>query len=568
MCGIFGCRNMQIDSDDIKICLQHRGPDAFGSKIADDWNIYHARLSILDLTEAGTQPMEADGNIICFNGEIYNHKELYKQYLCDCPLKSASDTEVLLLLLNKYGMKILNKLNGMFAFAYYDKKQRKMYLVRDRFGVKPLYYYQKQNQFAFCSEDRVLFDLLKLPLKFNHKYMERLIENSESDYDELSTFENIYQVKAGEYISIDYQNSIQKHVWYDFTDTEFNKFNFKNQETVEEYFENLLVDSIRLRNVADVNVGITLSGGLDSSLIYVLAKEKLGKDYKIFTYSNAKETLDEFATVNKLTQEYGDKLTKIEYCEDTMEQFVESLKYLNAPIWAASHVGYYNVYKRIKENNIKVILEGHGADESLGGWPWTLGHAAGQAFREGKFRLSWKIFKVQQQTWNTGLNQKSNENFRHYLKLLKKFNRKNCFSKLLKNLFDKTVLPINLRCFDRLSMANSIESRSPFLDYRIVEFLRNLPIEYKVNAIGNKAILRNILLKYNKDYIVQNKVKQGYLSSEIEFMNQNSEVLLSYLGDDIDKYDVKDWRDKNISYGYDTKLYRIIAFKILEKLYS
>ena len=299
-----------------------------------------------------------------------------------------------------------------------------------------------------------------------------------------------------------------------------------------------------------------------------MAKEKLGKDYKIFTYSNAKETLDEFATVNKLTQEYGDKLTKIEYCEDTMEQFVESLKYLNAPIWAASHVGYYNVYKRIKENNIKVILEGHGADESLGGWPWTLGHAVGQAFREGKFRLSWKIFKVQQQTWNTGLNQKSNENFRHYLKLLKKFNRKNCFSKLLKNLFDKTVLPINLRCFDRLSMANSIESRSPFLDYRIVEFLRNLPIEYKVNAIGNKAILRNILLKYNKNYIVQNKVKQGYLSSEIEFMNQNSEALLSYLGDDIDKYDVKDWRDKNISYGYDTKLYRIIAFKILEKLYN
>lgn len=135
-------------------------------------------------------------------------------------------------------------------------------------------------------------------------------------------------------------------------------------------------------------------------------------------------------------------------------------------------------------------------------------------------------------------------------------------------MFDKTVLPINLRCFDRLSMANSIESRSPFLDYRIVEFLRNLPVEYKVNAVGNKAILRNILLKYNKDYIVQNKVKQGYLSSEIEFMNQNSETLLSYLGNDIVKYDVKDWKEKNISYGYDTKLYRIIAFKILEKLYS
>lgn len=349
MCGIFGTKNMPINSGDIKICLQHRGPDAFGEKITDDWNMYHARLSILDLSEAGTQPMESDGNIICFNGEIYNHKELYKQYLCDCPLKSASDTEVLLLLLNKYGMKILNKLNGMFAFAYYDKKQRKMYLVRDRFGVKPLYYYQKQNQFVFCSEDRVLFDLLKLPLKFSHKYMERLIENSESDYDELSTFENIYQVKAGEYISIDYQNCIQKHVWYDFSDTEFNKFNFKDKKTVEEYFENLLVDSIRLRNVADVDVGITLSGGLDSSLIYVLAKEKLGKDYKIFTYSNAKEALDEFDTVNKLTQEYGDKLTKIEYCEDTMEQFLESLKYLNAPIWAASHVGYYNVLKKLKK---------------------------------------------------------------------------------------------------------------------------------------------------------------------------------------------------------------------------
>lgn len=568
MCGIFGCKNILVNSGDIKTCLQHRGPDAFGEKKIDDWNMYHARLSILDLSEAGAQPMELDGNILCFNGEIYNYQELYKQYLNGCPLKSASDTEILLRLLNKYGMKILNKLNGMFAFAYYDNEQHKMYLARDRYGVKPLYYYQQNNQFAFCSEDRVLFDLLKLPLKFNHKYMERLIENSESDYDELSTFENIYQVKAGEYISIDYQNSISKYIWYNFSDTEFNEFNFKDKKTVEEYFENLLIDSIRLRNIADVDVGITLSGGLDSSLIYVLAKEKLGKDYKIFTYSNASESLDEYKTVQRLTKEYGDTLNKIENCEDSMENFIESLKYLNAPIWAASHVGYYNVYKKIKENNIKVILEGHGADESLGGWPWALGQAVGQAFRERKFRLSWDIYETQQKTWNIGLNQKANNNFRNYLKLIKKYNHKNCFSKLLTNLFTKTVLPINLRCFDRLSMANNIESRSPFLDYRIVEFLRHLPIEYKVNKVGNKAILRSILLKYNKDYIVQNKVKQGYLSSEIEFMNQNSKILLSYLGNDIAKYDVKDWKENNISYGYDTKLYRIIAFKILEKLYS
>lgn len=569
MCGIFGTKNINVDPEIVKKSLSHRGPDAFGLKAFSDWTFYHTRLSILDLSDAGLQPMEYEGNYLRFNGEIYNYKELQKQYLSDVRLISSSDTEVLLHLLIKYGLSILNKLNGMFAFAYFDGKTRNTYLVRDRYGVKPLYYWKSGNTFAFSSVDFSLVNVLNLPYEFNDEYKQCLIENAYSDNSEYSLVKNVFQVVAGSYVKITPNNLLTKHQWYLFSDVQCAITNYSEKNTVVEYFEELLTDSIRLRNRSDVPVGITLSGGLDSSIIYTLAKEKLNAKYKIFTYSNAKKELDEFDKVKRLTSDYGDEVIKIDQTKDTLDIFKKSLFYLNGPIWAPSHIGYFNVYKAIKDQGIKVILEGHGADELLGGWPWTLTNAVKEAFGRGKFYLAYDVFKVQQRTYNQDLNQKSNGGFKNFLKIIRKTKIKdrNCFSELLDTLFSKTILPINLRCWDRLSMANSVESRCPFLDYRIVEFLKRLPIQYKVNKIGNKAILRDILLKYHKDYIVENKVKLGYLSSEINFLNENSDYLLKYYDERKFDLDVSSWKTGSLDYSYNSKVYRIIALNILQEIY-
>lgn len=568
MCGIFGIKNSQVNLNKIKEQMYHRGPDAFGSKQVDKWTFCHARLSILDLSDAGMQPMELNGCYLCFNGEIYNYKELCEEFLDNVELKSSSDTEVLLHLLYKYGIKILNKLNGMFAFAYYDTRDRKTYLVRDRYGVKPLYYYKNDQVFAFASEDVTLINTLNIPYEFNNDYKQLLIENTISDNSEITPIKNVFQVPAGNYLTISDSNQISLTKWYNFDDSE-EEYNFRKKDEVIEIFENILTDAIKIRNRSDVTVGITLSGGLDSSIIYTLSKEKLDTNYKIFTYANAINELDETSKAKRLALEYGDSITTISQQEETMDTFLKSLLHLNAPIWAPSHTGYYNLYSAIKEQNIKVILEGHGADELLGGWPWTLTPAIQQAFKSWHPILSYEIFKTQQKTWNKGLAQNFNYNFINYIKILAKTKfRKNSFSELLDNLFSYSVLPINLRCWDRLSMANSIESRSPFLDYRVVEFCKKLPLKYKVNNLGNKAILREILLKYKKDYIVDNKIKQGYLSSEVNFLNKYSEELLKFYNKNQYNYDISSWENKMLDYSYNTKIYRIIAFNILYQHYN
>jgi asparagine synthase (glutamine-hydrolysing) len=491
-----------------------------------------------------------------------------EEYLKDVNLLSTSDTEVLLHLLIKYGMSFLNKLNGMFAFAFYDISTGNTYLVRDRYGVKPLYYWKNDKSFAFSSEDKALVENLNIPYVFNSDFKKLLIEDAISDNDELTTIENIYQVPAGHYICISDTNSINKYKWYNFSDTA--TFNYSNKDDILSYFEYIFTDSLKIRNRSDVKVGITLSGGLDSSLIYTIAKEKLNAKYEIFTYSNENKELDEYDKVSKLASEYGDSVIKITQKEDTMEIFKKSLIHLNAPIWAPSHTGYFNTYSAIHENNIKVILEGHGADELLGGWPWTLTSAIVEAFKTGHPALSYEIFLAQQKTWNPNLEQRFNLKFKDYLKILIKKSRadKHCFADLLDDLFSRRILPINLRCWDRLSMANSIESRCPFLDYRVVEFLKKLPLQYKVNKLGNKAILRELLLKYNKDYIVENKVKQGYLSSEIDFLNKNSDDLLKYYDTTSNSIDITAWKNKTLDYSYDTKTYRIIAFNLLNSIYN
>lgn len=565
MCGIFGYKNFELNTEKIKSELFHRGPDAFRIKKESNWTFCHSRLSIIDLSDNASQPMESNGNILLFNGEIYNFKELKKEYLNDICFNTLSDSEVLLHLLEKYGLKILNKLNGMFAFAYYEKKTGSLFLARDRFGVKPLYYYKDNSSFAFCSEDAILMRLLNLPYEVNEEYIDNLINKEMSDYNELTIHKKIFSIKAGEYIEITKEETIKNFQYYNYDDFSFEITNLNDITTV---YEELLTDAIRLRNRSDVPIALTLSGGIDSSVIYTLAKEKLNANYTLFTYSHKNTDLDEFLIAERLANEYNDKIIKIEYNNQKfIENFKKSLLALNAPIWSSAHAGYYEVYKTIKENGFKVVIEGHGADELFGGWPFTFPFATKEAFANKKYLLALQILILYKESNKIS---STNKNIKDLLQIIFPIMKKdkNVFFRILDYIFKQRILPINLRCWDRIPMANSIESRSPFLDYRVVEFTRKLPVEYKINKNGNKAVLREILKKYNKSYIYKNKIKQPFLASELDFIKNNSDFLIKYYNKNKYNYDTSSWINNDFAKGYNPKIYKACALGFLENYYK
>ncbi len=565
MCGIFGYKNFNLNSNEIKSELFHRGPDDFGIINQDKWTFCHSRLSIIDTSDSAKQPMEYDGNIILFNGEIYNYKELVNEYLRGTSLKSSSDTEVLLVLISKYGLSILNKLNGMFAFAFYEKKTGSIFLVRDRFGVKPLYYYKSNNTIAFSSEDSVLMKILNLPYCVNYQYINNLINKEMSDFDEQTIHKDIFSVKAGEYIEITNDNKIIQTKYYTFNDFKIDKL--ENKDIVN-YYEELLTDSIKLRNRSDVPIALTLSGGIDSSVIYILAREKLNTKYTLFTYSHDNIKLDEYPIAEKLAQEYNDKIIKIRYNpKSDIENFEKSLLALNAPIWSSAHAGYFEVYKTIKENGFKVVIEGHGADELFGGWPFMFPFAVKQAFANHNYLLGSQILNLYEKYNKISIKKKNKLDLLKIILPIKNTD-KDVFIRILDYIFRERILPINLRCWDRIPMANSVESRSPFLDYRIVEFTRKLPLQYKINKYGNKAILRAILRKYKKEFIYNNEVKQPFLASEFDFIKNNHNYLLKYYDRNKFNYNISDWINNNFSNGYNPKIYKACALGFLASYYK
>ena len=582
MCSIFGSLNLDFNPSDIFDIMRGRGPDFEKSEKVDNWTFCHQRLAILGLTASGNQPMHRNGNTIVFNGEIYNFKELKKQFCQDENFLSSSDTEVLLCLLNKYGIDIINKLNGMFAFVYYDAKQKKTFVARDRYGVKPCYYWKKDNMFVFSSNILPILKVTGENYTFNPVTVEKYLDDTATDFDENTLIENINQVCPGQYLVVDQNATITKHQWYNNNDCSFQKSDFKNNATIISNFEDILSEAIKIRNRADVDVGITLSGGVDSSIIYILAKEKFKTDYKVFTLANNDENINEFAVAARLAGEYGDTIHKIQDVEKDWEIFIKSLQALEYPIWSFSHIGYYNVYNAIKQNGCKVILEGHGSDELLGGWPYTLSYAYKQEIGQLHFSSAYEIYQVQQEVFNKNLNQKDKKKNRiRFAKEIKRIllNPKNWnakpFDELLESIFQYRILPISLRCFDRMTSANSLESRAPFMDVNVVEYLRKIPVHNKVNHIGNKAILREIIKKYGKSYIYLNKQKLGFSSSELNFINnpENNKKLLEAVSQSpyisrISTSTLNDLKNHKISWGYDGNLYRVISLQILQNLFN
>lgn len=530
MCGILGLVTLG-DSQETKekfshalSLLAHRGPD-FASFVQDK-NIFlgHTRLSIIDLDARSNQPMRyQDKYALVFNGEIYNYKEIRQELQAQgYHFKTQGDAEALLCAYDFWGDKCVEHFNGMWAFAIYDKTKNILFCSRDRFGEKPFFYFKDKEKFIFASEIKAILPFLGT-IKANIPAMIPFIARGNIDcYYNETFFKDIYRLQPSENMVVDLTDlTLRKQVYYRIKPQEINLEN--PQQTLRE----LLEDSIKLRLRSDVCMGSCLSGGLDSSCINALIA-KLNPNKNNFIAIHAKSTLkenDESEHAKRVAESLG-----IELCivEPSKQKFWNSLECVmlaqDEPFGSTSIYMQYFVMQKAHELGIKVMFDGQGADEVFLGYEHYIKYIYKDLLDRGKagnFFENLKSFRYMKEDILEGLKgleefevafkriQDTSNIVHQYLSrevLHSLFAYQNFFAFNIKELMQNNLQAL-LRFEDRDSMAFGVESRLPYLDSRIVDFVLNLPIEVKFQEGYLKYLLRlacedllpcDIVWRYNK----------------------------------------------------------------------
>jgi asparagine synthase (glutamine-hydrolysing) len=516
MCGVSGIINFngkQVEEEQLKVMMKkikHRGPDDEGTYIDKNVGLGFVRLSILDLSIAGHQPMNSsDGRyVIIYNGEVYNYVEIRDELKSKYTFKTGTDTEVILTAYLEWGEKCLDKFNGMFAIVIYDTLQRELFIARDRFGIKPLYYYQDDERFYFASEIKAILPLLQTKTANDQIILDYIIYNR-TDHTNQTFFSNIIKLEHGHYLKIK-NNKITSTCWYDLEEKVANT-SYKNENYLE-----LLTDAVRLILRSDVPVGVSLSGGLDSSSVTSLLLKKIGvKDLQTFSavYDKSEPT-DE----SKFIDLYRNEIKGMHFVSPSAETFkndyVDFVDSHNEPV---SDVGPYIQYKvmQLAKKYVTVTIDGQGADEQLGGYHNFFGAYYKELFYKMKFG------SLVKENYHYLKKHRSMEGIKYMMyymmpaKIKEKYS-KNIFegindeffrenfqnSSIVKDLYHPNDLVASsmqhfnfklehlLKWDDLNAMHFSVESRVPFLDHRLVEKTLSLPSDQIIKNGQTKAILR------------------------------------------------------------------------------
>jgi len=570
MCGIFGMvvpHGKKIERTLVQTAtdkLFHRGPDSGGCFLENNVALGNRRLAIIDLSDTGNQPMTFQGLTITYNGELYNYVEIRTELIkIGHFFKTSTDTEVILAAYKEWGTNCVQRFNGMWAFAIYDSRQQIVFCSRDRFGIKPFYFIWTAQTFAFASEIKAFKPLPLWKPILNQEIASDYLTKGLQNHTNQTLFKNVNQLPAGHHLFFDLKShSFQIEKYYDISTVEQNAALNFDEAAIE--FRRLLKDSIRLHSRSDVKVGSALSGGLDSSSIVALQyemQENQKNKLEVVAYTSDIPEFDESPFVESLIKKYPVSLHKTSSSfEETMLKVDEVIKAHDEPLLSASLIAQYFVFKAAKENKIKVMLDGQGADELLAGY--------------GTYYMPFlkeigpsRIIKLFQEV--LGLLGK------HHIKLNKKlsFFKKNTdyqqylylyngnaikpihgFRNHSNYMIQKGILPALLQFEDRNSMANSVESRVPFLDYRLVEFCMSLPAEFKIKNGVRKAILREGMKNDLPGKILNRYDKMGFTTPQESWLSQNPEIILETI-------------QNAISYSpeiFDERLYQFAA-KVLSK---
>ena len=539
MCGIVGIiSKTRIEKESIKDIIEkmnntliHRGPDGEGYYYEDNFVFAHRRLAIVDLSDAGKQPMEyINRYIITYNGEIYNYIELRKELETHgYKFKSHTDTEVIMASYDFWGIECLNKFNGMWAFVIYDKEKEKFFISRDRFGKKPLYYYKDDEIFIFSSEIKAILAHPKVETKPNFAFLKSYLKLGCREYLKETAFENIYRFDFAHY----FEGSIEE-IFHDFKLNRFwdikpnlskEKFDPRKAKEYAEKYYNLLEDAVRIRLRADVKIGSALSGGLDSSsVVYIInkllkeqKKEELQETFSSVYKSEGTEYCDESQFINTLAQKLNVKSNQIEPKEEEIPNEIEKMIWHLENPQRNSLMSSWHTYKLISSTDVKVVLNGQGADEQLAGYLPYITYYLSSLSLTDLIKESLSILKLEGSRrfvlvgFLIGLYRiVFGDKILNFT--LKKILKKDFESDLNKKLVEdiKTSLVTLLHYDDHTSMAYSIESRLPFMDYRVIEFLASVPACYKIHNGWTKYLARLAFDGKLPDDIVWRRDKMGW----------------------------------------------------------
>jgi asparagine synthase (glutamine-hydrolysing) len=523
MCGIFGIIGSVEDVNRYKRCsesVKYRGPDDFES-LSDNtgegltFYLAHSRLIINGDLKRGKQPVKSlNGNILLFNGEIFDYDN--KDYKGDF----ITDTERLSLDLDKdFSIEYLNKLNGFFAIVFYSKIEDSFYLIRDRFGEKPLYYHYSDGCLVFSSTGKgVQYSGHSEFSSFG------FVRGGGIAYKEDEPAKNIKQVPAGHFLKFS-KSEVSLHQWYKLT-IDQSVHSQKDFSKLVDDFDLLLQDACRIRISDQRDIAVSISGGVDSTLILDTISLVKSSDQKIvpFTYSVDDAEFNELDRVNKTISKLNMPNLCVVHEESLYQNDIDSLlRIVEFPSFNLSFFGYNVFYKRISKSGFRVVLEGHGPDEILGGYAISHVLYIVYCLRTLKMFRFFKAFISHKEIFGTSL-----------IVVLKNI-LQNLFISDVQNLvynknwelFSTSSLPNVLRTFDRITMFNNLESRSPFLDYRVVRFLFSISPDFIFYNDKPKSILLHLLVK--RGYKAENfKRKIGFTS---DFSKLYSAFGLTDVGD-------------------------------------
>jgi asparagine synthase (glutamine-hydrolysing) len=630
MCGITGIyyfdKQRTVNFSQLKKMtdiIEHRGPDDEGHYIDKNVGLGHRRLSIIDLTPDGHQPMcNEDASIwIIFNGEFYNYLD-YKDEIIrkGHQLRSRSDTEYMLHLYEDYGFDMVHKINGMFAFVIWDSKKQILFAARDRMGVKPFNYYIDNEKFLWGSEIKSILE---------HENVDKTIDNlALSDYFSFMSipapktiYKKIRKLEPGHRLIISGTDIKNEKYW----DLKAETNNYKSDGYYLDKFESLFADAVNLRMISDVPLGAFLSGGVDSSAVVAMMAKNGVKDIKTFSIAfKDQQKFDESIYAKQVAEQFQTHHTEFNLSGKYIDILPKLAWHFDEPFAVSSAFAVYYLSKMTREH-VTVALSGDGGDELFAGYPFRYTHDTRFDSIE-KIPMPLRKFIL----WTTSLTALKGENSfalksrkaRDYFKMAIK-NRDDAFidnfsyfdATLKGNLFNeniwgelsnydsnsvykkyyseqikgsrlfkrqlgdiKTSLPDEmLKKVDNMSMAVSIESRTPFLDYRLAEFSTQLPDHLKLNGMNGKVIVKKTMEKYLSNDILYRK-KHGF---NVPFGEWVKNELKDYINEILSEKNIKDSGIFNYSYickiielhrsgkyDYSNQIYMILMFEIWRKTFN
>ena len=649
MCGIAGAVSFNRNSvanyvADMTLRLRHRGPDGEGyvffsedamlavggddtapsllnaslpyapknhiEKVTDSFRIGlgNRRLKILDLHDTGHQPMcDPEKRFwITYNGEIYNYKELREELKHKYNFNSETDTEVVLNAYKEWGPACLQRFNGMWAFVIYDRQEKKIFGARDRFGVKPFYYYHNKEYFAFASELKALVQQSFVKKEINPAAVFDFFVLGKMETEEEGFFKNIFELFPSMYFILDVTSGAftkTKYYSLDYSSV-FSSYDDIQSGIYNSEIRDRLIKSVSYRMRSDVPVGVCLSGGVDSSvitgIIYHLLKQhiplNIGDRLKTFTASFKEKKFDESEYAEAVAHHTGALWERVFPDEQQLMKNLDDLIYSqDMPLWSTSTFAQHSVMRLVKENGIKVVLDGQGGDELFAGyrnyypyfWNELLANNKYSDFyreinSDGNLNLLSKSFiknKVIEKlplSLRSGFYQRYNEKlaflnrdfFNDYRYRMRPEHEAATLNEALHEDFLIKRLKIFLKCEDRCSMWHSVESRVPFTDdHNLVEYVFKIPSVYKIRRGTSKYLLREAMKDFIPEKVYARKDKMGFNTPHNSWLNKIKDSVRPLLNEKLSGYidvnKVSSNYDRLFSFddkGDDKMVFRYITF--------